>query len=117
VIGVQIWYEDVWGVGTEEVGVPAADYREEVGDVAGPEREATFDLRDRGMDAEVAVRIMGVHEFVGEGEAGYADCCDAGKGDEVSLGLGDWGEGYTYQIPMHKIKSTTSFFLGFILRS
>jgi hypothetical protein len=31
----------------EEVGVPAADYGEEVWDVACYEREAAFDLRDR----------------------------------------------------------------------
>jgi hypothetical protein len=31
------------------------------------------------MDAEVAVWIMGVHEFVREDEAGYADCGDAGE--------------------------------------
>jgi len=87
VIRVRIWREDVWGVGTEEVGVPATDHREKVWDVAGHERETAFDLRDCGVDVEVVIfSLFRVYELVGEDEAGYADCCDAGRAEGGECG-------------------------------
>jgi hypothetical protein len=93
VIWIWIWCKDVWGIGTQEVGIPASNYGEEVWNVSSYEREAAFDLRDSGMDVEIVVlTLSGVYELIGEDEAGYAYCCDAGEGEMVSLGLKDrWG--------------------------
>jgi len=37
-VWVRVWHEDIWGVGTEEIRIPAPDHGEEVGDIAGHER-------------------------------------------------------------------------------
>jgi len=87
VIRIRVWREDVWAIGTQEVGIPTPDYREEIGDIAGDESEAAFNLGDGGVYVVAGVFAhWRVHELVGEDEAGYADCCDAAGGRSGKFG-------------------------------
>ncbi len=86
-IRIRVWREDIWAIGTQEVGIPAPDYGKEVGDVASHERETAFYLRDGGVYVIAGVFAhRRVHELVREDEAGYADCCDAARGRSVKFG-------------------------------